>query len=80
MAGYFKKFGKYAFVKGKMKPPKAYTNNKTLSSLTKYDKEFYQFAVIDPGTCSCAIRICSSSVSAEKGSPPPCSWLSAMLP
>ena len=57
MAGYFKKFGKYAFVKGKMKPPKAYTNNKTLSSLTKYDKEFYQFAVIDPGTCSCAIRI-----------------------
>ncbi len=56
--GYTKRFGKYAFVKkGNMSNPKRYTNNKTLSSLEFYDKEFYQYAIIDPGPSSCAIRI-----------------------
>lgn len=58
MAGYFRRFGKYAFMHGKkIKSPKIYSKHKSLRSNKLYDSKFYQFAIIDPGPDSCGIRI-----------------------
>lgn len=59
MVGYFRRFGKYKYVNNgsKIKEPKLFTDHIPKSSKKIYDESFYQFAVIDPGSSSCAIRI-----------------------
>lgn len=53
----YKRFhNKYSF-SSKIRKPKMFTSNRSLSSKTKYDSEFYQFAIIDPGHMSCGVRI-----------------------
>lgn len=57
--GYFKRFGKYKYTTNysKIKDPKLFTDHIPKRSTKLYDDLFYQFAVIDPGSSSCAIRI-----------------------
>lgn len=53
MPKYFNRFGKYSWItNSKIRKPKVYTNVNT-----KKSKDFYQFAIIDPGSSSCAVRI-----------------------
>lgn len=56
--GYFKN-RKFKYMKKGLRAPKFYTEHYCLDSRQKYPElnQFYQFAVVDPGTTSCGIRI-----------------------